>query len=126
MLTVTGWLRIMLEISNQAFSGLKDQTEQRFVAKLAAFLREKVPALASESLEATIVQCKLLKRKANSFDMSSERAVAAFAMTAAVLGLDFVERFRGARQILYADAPEEEKAELLEGFTVTLLDRLGR
>ncbi len=114
----------MLEISDQVVSRFEGEAEQRFIAKLAAFLREKVPSLASESPEALHVQCKLLKDKAFSFDMRSEQAVATFAMTAAILGLDFVERFRGARQILYADTPEDEKAELLEGFTVTLLKRL--
>jgi hypothetical protein len=114
----------MLEISGQVVSRFEDEAEQRYIAKLAAFLREKVPSLANEDPAAMTVQCKLLKDKAGSFNMRSEQAVAAFAMTAAVLGLDFVERFRGARQILYADTPEDEKAELLEGFTVTLVQRL--
>ena len=81
----------MLEVSGQVVSRFEDEAEQRYIAKLAAFLREKVPSLASESPEALQVQCKLLKDKAFSFDMRSEQAVAAFAMTAAILGLDFAD-----------------------------------
>ena len=119
-----GWRKIMLEISDHVVSRFEVEAEQRFIAKLAAFLREKVPSLASETPEAMFAQCKLLKDKAFSFDMRSEQAVAAFAITAALLGLDFVERFRGARQILYADTTEDEKAEMLSAFTVILLKRL--
>ncbi len=61
----------MLEISVHVVSRFEDEAEQRFIAKLAAFLREKVPSLASEPPEAMFVQCKLLKDKAFSFNMRS-------------------------------------------------------
>jgi hypothetical protein len=116
----------MLEISERTFARLQEPIEQAFLTKLAAFLREKVPSLAKEAPEATVAQCRLLKAQANSYDMHSEQAVAAFAMTAAILGVDFVERFRGARQILWSNEPETRKAKLLEGFTVTLLAKLKK
>ena len=116
----------MLNISDQVMGRFEEQSEQRFIAKLAAFLKAKVPSIASENPSTVFAQCKSLKDKANSFNMRSEQAVAVFGLTAALLGLDFVERFRGARQILYSSAAENHKAELLEGFTVSLMTRLQR
>ncbi len=116
----------MLDISPHAFSGIAAHEEARFVRKLATFLREKVPSLASEAPEAVEAQCRLLMQRSRGFDMKSEQAVAVFAMTAAVLGLDFVERFPAARQILFRPVSQERKAELLQGFTVKLLDTLRK
>ena len=116
----------MLDISPHTFSRISDHEEARYLRKLAAFLQERVPTLAGESPEAKIAPCRLLKNQAQGFDMVSEQAVAAFAMTAAVLGLDFVDRFPAARQILFRPVSQERKAELLQGFTVKLLDTLRK
>jgi hypothetical protein len=71
-------------------------------------------------------QIRVLIAQARTFDIVTEAGVATYVVTAALLGLDFVERFRGARVILMSSEPEERKAKLLEGFTVRLLETLGR
>jgi hypothetical protein len=116
----------MLTISPETFSRMNAVEEDRFVRKLVGFLQASVPSLANEPPADIYAQARLLTQKARSHDMTSEQAVAAFALTAAQLGLDFVERFAGVRQILFSSHSEDEKAKLLEGFTISLFQTLAR
>lgn len=116
----------MLKISPRTFARMSEHEEGRFIARLAGFLREKVPGLANEPPAALDHQCRMLAKQARSHDMTSEQAIAAFVMTAAILGVDFVDRFPAVRQILFRPVPQERKAELLQGFTIKLLDTLRR
>lgn len=114
----------MLEVSPECFEGISAVEEQRFVDRLVAFLRQKVPQMAREPQDAMVAQVRALKADAATFKMKSEQAVAAYVLTGALIGADFVDRFSGARKILFSDNTEEKKADLLEGFTVTLMQKL--
>ena len=116
----------MLTIDPSTFASLTRVEEQRYVEQLTAFLRENVPSLAIEPNPAMQEQVRLLLQEARSFGMTSEQSVAVYVLTAAQLGVDFVRRFRGAYQIVTAAISQEEKSELLEAFSVNLLDILER
>jgi len=113
-------------ISQQTFSDFERGSEDEYVRRLADHLRQTVPGMASEPPAQLHEQIRQLKAQAKTYDMVSEQAVAAFVVTAAHLGLDFVERFRAPRQILFSPRSQEKKAELLKAFTVQLLDTLAR
>ena len=116
----------MLTISSDAYAKVADDQEHRYIARIADFLRQSVPGLTKEPEPRLFTAIRRLKEQAGEYGMVSEQAVAAYALTAAHLGLDFVERFRGVRQILFMNCPQEEKAQLLQAFTVRLLQTLGR
>jgi hypothetical protein len=114
----------MLTLSPETFARMSAVEEQRFVERVVAFLRENVPQMASEPPDAMAAQVRALKAEAATYDMTSEAAVATYALTAALIGADFAERFPGARKILFSANGEDKKAQLLEGFVVTLLQKL--
>lgn len=97
---------------------------EAYLQRLSVFLREAVPDLASEPQAQFIEQLRFLARQAQSYGLTSEQGIAIFAITAAQLGLDFVEAFPGAKQILEDPMDESEKAEMLEAFTLNLLEIL--
>ncbi|MDO7843972.1 hypothetical protein [Sphingomonas immobilis] len=116
----------MLQLTTETTDKFAEVEDRRFIAKISDFLRQAVPGLAKEpepEMHATIRQ---LREEARGYGMTSEQAVAAFALTAGHLGTNFVERYRGARQILFADTTQKQKAELLKHFTITLLRELGK
>lgn len=115
----------MLKIAPDTFARINAVDQDRFIRKLAGFLQTAVPALAKEPPAPFYAQIQQLIQQARSFDMVSERAVAAFALTAAHLGIDFVDRFAGVRQILFSTHSQDQKADLLEGFTMSLLKTLA-
>ena len=115
----------MLKISPETFSRINAVDQDRYIRKLAGFLQAAVPALAKAPPAEFYAQIQHVMQQARGFDMFSERAVAAFALTAAHLGLDFVDRFAGVRQILFSTHSQDEKAQLLEGFTMSLLKTLA-
>ena len=116
----------MLTISPSTRVAFERVEEDKYIARLSQFLKEKVPAMAAVPPAELHGQLRLLIAQARTFDMVTEAGIAAYSVTAAMLGLDFVERFRGARVILMSSETEERKARLLEGFTVRLLETLGR
>jgi 16S rRNA G527 N7-methylase RsmG len=105
---------------------MRDREEDRFIMKVVAFLQESVPAMQQEDPAKMYGEVRKLKEQAATFDMISERAVATFALTAALLGLDFVDRFDGARQILFRPVDQKRKSELLKAYTLNLLETLGQ
>lgn len=117
---------LMLEISPETFSRISAAEEERFVGKLVTFLLENVPTMKGEPPQAMAAEVRRMIPMARGYNMISERAVTAFVLTAAQLGLDFVDRFAGVRQILFSSHTEDEKADLLEGFTLSLFKTLGR
>lgn len=114
----------MLEVSPECFEGISAVEEQRFIDRLVAFLRQQVPQMAREPQDVMVAQVRALKAEAATYDMNSERAVATYALTAALIGADFAEKFPGARKILFTKNDQDKKSQLLEGFTVTLLQEL--
>ena len=114
----------MQEISPQAFSVLESQQEAAFIAKLAAVLRDAVASLAGEPEPAFSAQVRLLVQRARSYALESEQAIGSFAVTAGLLGVDFVDQFPAARQILEGHEDQERKTELLENFTLALFEAL--
>jgi len=116
----------MFEISPKAFAAFEGKAESEFIERLGHVLRTAVPSLQSEPQPAFFAQLRLLVEQARSFGLCSERAVGGFAITAALLGVDFVDRFPGARQILLGSETGDRKAELLEAFTLNLFEILER
>lgn len=115
----------MFEISDQTFSTFERAEEEKFVGRMAAFLREKLPYMADEPDEELRGEIRKLKKQANSYGLTTERTVATYVLTAAHLGLDFVDKFDGARKILFRAAGEQRKADLLEAYTLDILEKLA-
>ena len=111
----------MLQISTTTFGRIAIVEEAKFIDRLIAFLKEFVPGMRGDPPEAMRVTIRDLMQQARSFNMVSEAGVAAYVLTASHLGLDFSERFAGARKILFMDIDEKDKADLLQGFTISLL-----
>ena len=116
----------MLQLTTETTDKFAEVEDRRFIAKISDFLRQAVPGLAKEPEPEMHATIRKLRDEARGYHMTSEQAVAAFALTAAHLGTNFVERYRGARQILFSDRPQMEKADLLKHFTITLLKTLGK
>jgi hypothetical protein len=116
----------MLQLTTETTDKFAEVEDRRFIAKISDFLRQAVPGLAKEPEAEMHATIRKLREEARGYHMTSEQAVAAFALTAGHLGTNFVERFRGARQILYSNHTQAEKADLLKHFTLSLLRTLGR
>lgn len=116
----------MLSISPNTFAVFEGEAEIRFLEKLANVMREAVPSLRTEPTATFNPQLRLLVEQARSHGLTSERAIGNYAVTAGLLGVDFADRFPGARQILDGFGKEARKSELLEAFTINLLSTLGR
>lgn len=114
----------MFSISPQAFGAFKRGAEHDFIVRLATVLRDAVPSLAGEPEPGFSEQVRFIVGRARGFGLESEQAIGAFAISAALLGMDFPDRFRGARQILESREDEARKAELLEHFTLALFEAL--
>lgn len=116
----------MLKITPESLAQLTAVEERAFLRRLTAMLREAVPALAHEPPAAMDAQVQLQVEAARGYGMTSERAVATYVMTAAQLGIDFPDRFGGARDILTAATSGDRKADRLEAFTLRLFDALAQ
>ena len=114
----------LLKITPETFIALARPAERAFVEKLAEVLRSAVPALAGEAQEPFLAQVRLLIERARDYGFESEQAIGSFAVSAGLLGVDFVDHIPAAREILESGADEERKAEQLENFTVALFEAL--
>ena len=115
----------MRDISPQAFAAFEATAETAFIAKLGAVLRDAVPALVDESEPAFSAQLRLLVEQARGFGLTTEQEIGGFAVTAGLLGIDFLEHFPGAREILESTEPAYRRCELLEAFTMNLFELMG-
>lgn len=116
----------MLTISPKVHRAFQDGAEQEYLLRLGAFLREAVPSLADEPPSTLLPQLRQIISQSRGYGLESEQAIASYAVTAGLLGLDFDSRFPGAGQILHSGESEGRKAELLEGFAVRLFEALER
>lgn len=116
----------MQKISPETFKAFEGVEERRFIAKLARVLREAVPDLASEPEPGFSSQVRLLVEEARSYGLKAEQTIGAYAITAGLLGLNFVDEHPAARDILNSHETEFRKAELLEAFTIQLFEALGQ
>lgn len=114
----------MFRISNQAYGQFADAAEAAYIRKLAAFLRANAPGMATEPDETLLPQVAHVVQRARAFGFSSEREVATFALTAALLGADFADQVGGAREILELQDTAARRAELLQDFTRELFEVL--
>ncbi len=114
----------MYTISPKAYRALEADAEREFVTRLGKVLREAVPTLAAEQPAMLHNQIDFLIQQARGYGLESEQAIGGFAVTAGLLGLDFATRFPGAQQILSGSESGNRKAELLEAFTLILLEKL--
>lgn len=115
----------MRDISPQAFAAFEATAETAFIAKLGAVLRDALPSLADQLEPAFSAQVRLLVEQARGFGLTTEQEIGGFAITAGLLGIDFVEHFPGAREILESTEPAYRKCELLEAFTMNLFELMG-
>lgn len=116
----------MFRISKQAFSQFAETAESAYIRKLAGFLRANAPGMATEPDHTLLPQVAHVVARARDHGFSSERDVASFALTAALLGPDFPDNFPGAREILDMKAPAPRRAQLLKDFTCELFEVLER
>ena len=116
----------MLTISPKTYNAFADQAEAQFIAKLVRVLREAVPDLADETEPAFTLQVRQLVGEARSYGLCAEETIGAFAITAGLLGIDFVEKQPAVRDILTSYEFEFRKAQLLEAFTLEMFKALGQ
>lgn len=114
----------MRTVSLESLVAHEAKAETAFVVKLGKVLRDAVPDLADVPAQAFLAQVRLLIEQARSYGLMSEQEIGSFAVTAGLLGVNFVDAFPGAREILEGDEPSHRKAELLEAFTLNLFDIL--
>jgi hypothetical protein len=115
----------MLKISLETFKTYQQALDADFIFRLSNVLRSAVPSLCDQAPDVLNAQVRLVVDEARGYGLSSERAVGVFAVTAALLGLEFVDQFDGAREILLGPGHGDRKAELLEAFTLHLLEVIG-
>ena len=111
-------------ISPNLFRAMESQEEKRFIRKLARVVREAVPDLAGEPEPDFTAQIRLLVEEARSYGLRAEQTIGAYAITAGLLGLNFVDEHPAAKEILTGHETEFKKADLLEAFTIKLLETL--
>ena len=116
----------MLTISPKSYQAFSDIAEAQFTAKLAQVVREAVPDLATEPEPAFSAQIHQLVEQARSYGLCTEQTIGAFAITAGLLGTDFVKDHPAVKQILSGNESEFRKAELLEAFTLELFQALDQ
>lgn len=114
----------MFDISQNVFVNFSAREMESYLRKLMLFLRSNVPEMADVPDAQLLNDLRGLTDQAQSFGMVSEQGIAVYALTAAQLGIDFVARFPGALEILRSSESEARKAELLEAFTLNLLELL--
>ena len=116
----------MLTISPKVQGVFQNQAEQEYLSRLDALLREAVPSLTNEPHSSFQLQLRQIMAQARGYGLESEQGIAAYAVTAGLLGLDFDTRFPGAAEILRSGESDERKADLLEGFAMCLFEALER
>ncbi len=112
------------EISLTCFTALAADEEEKFISKACAALVNAIPSLASEPESQLRGQVKALVNQARNYGMKNEEEIAVYLTTAGLMGVEFVSRFRGARDILEGRESGARKAELLEGLTIAILEAL--
>ena len=110
----------MQKLGPEVFAAFEHDAEARFIAKLGKVLREAVPDLASEPEPVFSAQVRVVVEEARFYGLTTEQTIGAFAITAGLLGVDFVEMHPAAKGILTSHEDEFRKADLLEEFTVEL------
>ncbi|MEO1220831.1 MAG: hypothetical protein AAFY42_05700 [Pseudomonadota bacterium] len=116
----------MQEINPALFSAFANDQERAFAYKLADVVKQAVPDLASQPDDAFLAQIRLLIEEARSYGLFAERTIGVFAITAGLLGLNFVEDHPAAKDILTSHDSEFDKASMLEEFTVQLFRALDQ
>lgn len=114
----------MFSISENIFSQFKILEMNSFLRKLLLLLRENVPSLSDLSDAQVIEDIKKLSAEAQSFGIATERGIAVYVVTASQLGLDYAAKFPGAFEILQSQEVEDTKIELLQAFTLNILELL--
>lgn len=114
----------MQKIGPDLFASFESDAEARFVAKLARVVRDAVPEVANEPEPAFSAQIRLLIDEARSFGLRAEQSIGVFAVTAGMLGTNFVDEHAGAKEILTSNETEFRKADLLEAWTIQLFRAL--
>ena len=116
----------MFHVSEQTWQAIDLIEERKFQARLAQFLVANAPGLEDIPSLDHLKQVGYVIDVARSFGFSSERDIATFALSAALLGPDFHETFGGAREILGMKEPPEYRARMLEYFTREMFAVLAR
>lgn len=114
----------MQDISNQAFAAFERESQANFITKACLALRSAIPSLADEPEPAFRQHVVSLVGQARGYGLKSNEEIAIYLTTAGLMGVDFVDRFRGARDILEGRENGGRKAELLESLTLAILEAL--
>jgi len=114
----------MQTIEPGLFSKFESEVDSKFIDKLGRVVREAVPSLSQEPEPAFSAQIRLLVQEARSYNLLGEQAIGVFVVTAGLLGVNFVEEHPTAQKILNGNETESKKAELMEAFTLMLLEAL--
>lgn len=115
----------MLEINQNVYDQFANIETSRFLDDLKQLLFEQFPAFNEEPTDRFELALRKIFEDSKRFGLKSERSIAVYATTAGYLGLDYPSQFEGAMEILDSETPEQEKADLLEAFTMNLLEILA-
>ena len=114
------------KIGEQQHEAFREDAERRYVASVAEFLTKNVPEAAADKPEVLNVFVAAMVKKAKGYGMNSQRDAAVYVTTSYLLGENFEEYLRDARQVLGSSLPPQDKAEWLQQATVLLFVQAER
>lgn len=113
-------------ITNSQVSAFQDDAEVRYVRSLVKFLQDEVPGAAEDDSEYLFAFTDSMVKKAVGYGLETKRDAAVYVTTSYLLGQDFEEHFRVAKQVLTSSLPAKDKAAWLQNAAVALIDSKGR
>lgn len=116
----------MYNVPASVFGAFEAEETEKYLTELSNFLCDVVPSLAEETQDNMARSLKYILDRARGYGIVSEQGIAKYAISAGILGLNFDTDFPGAGQILRDKMMEQDKVELLENFTLNLLEILER
>jgi hypothetical protein len=117
----------MLRIQTNQIVAMEEQLLDGFLDRIAAFLRANVPSMRGADTAELAIECRPFVEKARRYGFRTEREIASFVFSAAVLGSDLDEAIPSVAAILRGEwGRGREKARQLEELTLKTFQILER
>lgn len=114
------------KIGERQHSAFREDAEQRYIASVAAFLKDNVPEAAKDKPETLNAFVSAMVKKAAGYSLATKREAAIYVTTCYLLGENFESHFEVAQQVLNSSLPGPDKAEWLQHATIAILNSSGR
>jgi hypothetical protein len=113
------------KIGERQHTAFREDAERRYVASVADFLKKNVAEAAEDKPEALHAFVAAMVKRAKSYGMVTKPDAAVYVTTSYLLGENFEDHFKVAREVLDSSLPAPDKAEWLQQATVLLLLNAG-